>query len=127
MIRLGLNAIAFKVLGDVCGGFLQGHVDDARLARSRAHPLDQTPALVLTAHRFDQQIEVGPVEAGGYHIFFCDIEFGLHVGNHIRRCRSGQQQGLRDVELALVVRQLEVVGTEIVPPLGNTVRLVHDQ
>ena len=127
MVRLGLDAVTLQVLGNVFGGFLQGDVDNARLARTLSHPLHQAPTLVLAAHRFHQQIEVGPIETGGHHVFGGDGKFSLHVGDDFRRCRGSQQQGLRDVELPLVVRQLEVVRAEIVPPLGDAMRLIHDQ
>ncbi|MNN75959.1 hypothetical protein D3C81_1922930 [compost metagenome] len=90
MIRLGLNAVALKVISDVLSSFLQGHVDDARLPRTLGHPLDQPPALVLATYRFDQQIEVGPVETGGHHIVSGDSEFGLHVGDDFRCCGGRQ-------------------------------------
>jgi hypothetical protein len=85
-----------EMFGDVLSGFLQGHVDDARLARALGHPLHQTPPLVLAAHRFHQQIEIGPVETGGHHILGGDGEFGLHVGDDLWGRRRRQQQGLRE-------------------------------
>ena len=127
MVRLGLDAITIQMLGDLLGGFLQGHVDDARLIGALGHPLHQPPTLVGADYRLNQQVEVGPVEARGDHILRRDGELGLHVGNHLGRGRRGQQQRLWDIELTLVVRQLEVVRTEVMAPLGNTVRFIHHQ
>lgn len=127
VIRLGLNAVAIEVLSNVLGGFLQGDVDDARQAPTVGHPLHQASALVLAAYRLHQQIEVGPIETGGDDILRGDGEFRLHVRDDLRRRRGRQQQGLRNIELALVVRQLQVVGTKIVPPLRDAVRFVDHQ
>ncbi|MNF59369.1 hypothetical protein D3C84_409550 [compost metagenome] len=127
VVGLGLKPVLAQVLGNLLGGFLQGHIDDARLPDTLAHPLQKTATLVLAAHRFNQQIEVRPVESGGHHIVWCNGELRLHVGDHLGRGGRGQQQGLGDIELALVVRQLQVIGAEVVTPLGNAVRLVHHQ
>ena len=59
VIGLGLDAIAVQMLGDVLGGFLQGDVDDARLAGSLAHPFDQASALVLAANRLHHRLRFG--------------------------------------------------------------------
>ncbi|MNL21037.1 hypothetical protein D3C87_1423100 [compost metagenome] len=127
VISLGLNAVAVQVFSDVLGGFLQGHIDDARLVRTLAHPFDKTSAFVRSANRFHQQIEVRAIETGGHHIVGGDGEFRLHVGDDLGRRRCGQQQHLRDVELALIVGKLEVVRAKVMPPFGNAVRLVHHQ
>ena len=127
MISLGLNALAVQMLRNLFGGFLQGDVDDTRLVGPRFHPLHQPAAFVVAADRFHQQVEVGPIEARGHYIPGSNGELGLHVGDHLGCGRGRQQQRLRDVELALVVRQLQIIRTEVVAPLGNTVRLVHHQ
>ena len=127
MIRLGLDAMAIEMLGNLFGGFLQGDVNDARLAHPLAHPLHQSAALVCTTDGFHQQVEIGPVEARGDHIVRSNGELRLHVGNHLGRRCSRQQQGLWDIELTLVVRQLQIVRTEVMAPFGNTVRLIHHQ
>lgn len=127
MIGLGLDAVTTQVFSNVLGGFLQGDVDDARLVGTLAHPFDKASAFVLTAHRFHQQIEVWPVETGGHHVFRRDGEFRFHIRDHFRGRGGGQQQCLRDVELALVVRELEVVGAEVMAPLRDAVCLVHHQ
>jgi len=117
VVSLGLDAVAVQVLGNLLGGFLQGDVDDTGLIGTLAHPLDQAPTLVGTAHRFHQQVEVGPVEARGDHVVRRNGELGLHVGNHPGRGGSRQQQRLGDVELTLVVWKFQIVRTEIVAPL----------
>ncbi|MNC22962.1 hypothetical protein D3C75_709700 [compost metagenome] len=127
VISLGLNAVAVQVFGDVLGCFLQSDIDDARLVRTLAHPFDQASALVRSANRLHQQIEVRAIETGGHHIVGGDGEFRLHVGDDLGRRRCGQQQHLRDVELALIVGKLEVVRAKVMPPFGNAVRLVHHQ
>ncbi len=127
VIGLGLNAMAVQVLGNLFSGFLQRDIDDTRLMRPLAHPGDQAPTFVRTGNRFHQQVEVGPVEACGDDILRCNGELRLHVGNHLGRGRGRQQQGLWDIELALVVRQLQIVRAKVMAPFGNTVRLVHHQ
>ena len=127
VIGRGRNFVPTQVLGDLLGGLLQGDVDDTRLPEVPAQPFHQPAMLVLATDRFHQQVQVRPIETGGDHIIRCNGELGLHIGDHFRRCGGGQQQGLGNTELALIVRQLQIVRTEIVAPLGNTVRLVHHQ
>ncbi|MCY1360305.1 hypothetical protein D9M69_469250 [compost metagenome] len=127
VIGAGGDAVLVEVGGDLLGGLLLGDVDDARLPRLGAQTLDQPAQLVGAGDRLDQQVEVGAVEAGGDHVGLGDGELAAHVGNHRGRRRGGQQQHLGNAELALVVGQLEVVGTEVVAPLGNAVRLVDHQ
>ena len=116
-----------QALGDLLGGLLLGDVNDARLAAPRRQPLLQALRLGATGHRLDQQIEVGPVEAGGDHVRLGNGEFLAHVGNHLGRRRGSQQQHLSDAKLTLVIGQFEVVGAEVVAPLGNAVCLVDHQ
>ena len=105
VIGLGLDAVAVQMLGNLLGGFLQGDVDDARLIGPLRHPFDQSPTFVVAAHRLYQQVEIGPVEARGHHIVGRNGKLRLHIGNHLGRRCSRQQQCLWDIELALVVRQ----------------------
>ncbi len=116
-----------QMLGDLLGGLLLGDVDDGRLTTLVGQPFHQPALLVKAADRLHQQIEVGPVEAGSHDVVRRNREFGLHVGNHRRCRRGGQQQHLRDIELTLVVGKLEVIWAEVVPPLGNAMRLIDDQ
>ncbi|MNQ75308.1 hypothetical protein D3C85_900950 [compost metagenome] len=127
VIGAGGDAALAQAFGDLLGGLLLGDVDDARLPGLGPQPLDQPALLVGAADRLDQQVEVGPVEAGGDHIRRRDGELGLHVGDHRRRGGGGEQQHLGNAELALVVGQLEVVGTEVVAPLGDAVGFVDHQ
>ena len=127
MIGVGADTVLAEVLGDLLGRLLQRDIDNARLADALAHPLHQPLALGRTTDRFNPQIEVGAIETGRDDVRFGNREFGLHVSDNIRRSRRRQQQGLRDIELALVVRKLQVVRAKVMPPLGNTVRLVHHQ
>jgi len=87
----------------------------------------QALRLGTTRHRLDQQVEIGPIEAGGDHIRLGNGEFLAHVGDHPGRGRGGEQQHLLDAELALIVGQLEVIRAEVVAPLGNAVRFVDHQ
>ncbi|MCY1434370.1 hypothetical protein D9M71_504290 [compost metagenome] len=127
VVGTGGDAALGQAQGDLFGGLLQGHIDDCRLPGTRRQPVHQAAQLVSAGHRFDQQVEVAAVEAGGDHISIGDDELALHVGNHRRRRGGCQQQHLGNAELPLVLGQLEVVGAEVVAPLGDAVRLVHHQ
>ncbi|MDT4848206.1 hypothetical protein FQZ97_822920 [compost metagenome] len=127
VVGAGGDATLAQALGDLFGSLLQGHVDDGRLSGARRQPVHQAAQLVVAGHRLDQQVEVAAVETGGDHIGIGDDELALHVGDHRRRRGGGQQQHLGNAELALVLGQLEVVGTEVVAPFGDAVRLVHHQ
>src|SRR5690606_28958608 len=121
------HALPLQTLGDLLGGLLLGDIDDARLPAPRRQPLLQALQPGATRYRLDQQVEVGPVEAGGDHVRLGDGEFLAHVGDYPGRRRGGQQQHLADTELALVVRQLQVIRAKVVAPLGDAVRLVDHQ
>ena len=127
MIGAGGNATLTKLLRHLLSGLLLSDVDDARLAGLGAQPFEQTALLVAPGHRLNQQVEIGAVETGGDDIVCRNRKLALHVGNHRRGGRGGQQQHLRDGELALVVGQLEVVRAKIVAPLGDAVRFIDHQ
>ena len=127
VVSVGADAVLVEVFGNLLGGPLQRDIDDARLADARAHPLHQALALGCTADRLDPQVKIGAIETGSDDIRLGNGEFGLHIRNDIGRGSRRQQQGLRDIELTLVVGELQIVRAEVMPPLGNTVRFVHHQ
>ena len=127
VIGAGADPVLIQVLGDVLGRLLQGDVDNTRLALTLTHPLHQPLTLGSAGNRFDPQIEIGAIKTGGDDIGFSNRELGLHVHNDRGRGGGREQQHLWDIELTLVVRKLQIVRTEVMAPLRNTVRLVHHQ
>src|SRR5205807_7360323 len=77
--------------------------------------------------RRDADLEVGAVEADLDVIFVGDLEATPHVGCDRRRGRGGEREDTPDAELARDASDLEVIRPEVVPPLGDAVRLVDGE
>ena len=89
-----------------------------------SQPLDERRVALGGRDRRRQQRQVRPVEAGDDDIRLLDAEPGPDVGDD-GRCRGGgQREHALGCQVAGALGQLEVVGPEVVPPLGDAVRLV---
>ena len=72
-------------------------------------------------------MQIGPIKAGLHYMLGRDGELGGHIELDLLGRRGGQQQDQRDIQLLAVLRQLEVIGPEVVAPFGDTVRLIDHQ
>ena len=112
---------------DVLGSFLECHVDDGRAQGSRPEPFDQYVDSLRRRARRHAQKKIRPIEAR------VDVGLGRDGKRAAdvlrdRRCRRrGECQHAPYFQLLGVARELQVVGPEIVTPLGNAMRLIDHQ
>ena len=121
------QSLRSEQLGDAQRRALQRHVDDGRARRPRAHPLDQQVVALAGCDRRHQEREVGAVGAGRDGIGARDAEPGADVVDDGGRRRRGEGEHPGGAQLARALRELEVVGTEVVTPLRDAVRLVDGE
>ncbi len=115
--------------GELLGARARARVDDRRQRVLGAQRLDQQRLLLVAGRAGDGEGDVRPVEARGH-------AQRARAGASRRtmspatcgRGRRGRGHDRARAEVARGVREAEVVGTEVVPPLGDAVRLVdHEQ
>ena len=114
--------------GEVLGPRARARVDDRR-PRSRVgeHGGDPLLAVGVVGRAHDQVGEVRPVKAGRHLHRVAQAEADQHIPGDPRRRRRRAGEQLARAERARGGRQLEVVGAEVVPPLGDAVRLIDDE
>ena len=124
MVRTRRQARGGEERGDPQRRPLERHVDDRRSGRTLAQPLHEQRVALAGCDRRRQQRQVRPVEAGDDRVRLLDPEAGADVRDDGRRRRRRQRQHALGGELARPLGQLQVVGPEVVAPLGDAVRLV---
>ena len=116
---------------DLLGRLARAAVDDRRAvlrvleAGDERRPLARDTA--LTVEREDVETQVGPVEAGPHTLGFPEAEPGDDLLCDLRRRGRGAGHRRRVAELADDRGQSQIVGPEVVAPLGHAVRLVDDE
>ena len=107
----------------------RARVDDPRQrARLGQRGGDAPVGGLLARARDDGEREVRAVEAGRHAHRVAQPQAADDVGRHLRRGRGRRREDRLRTEPARGVGQAEVVGPEVVPPLGHAVRLVdHEQ
>ena len=114
--------------GQVLRARARARVDDRGQRTLASQGLDHQPVLLVRRRPSDREGQVGPVEAGGHAQRVAQAEARHDVGGHTRgrRCCRGHDRPRAQPPGG--IRQPEVVGPEVVPPLGHAVRLVdHEQ
>ena len=128
MVGAGLEATLLEVLRHLLGRLLERHVDDRRpLPRTlpRLEPArEQGQAIAVGAGR-DPVREIRPPKRRLHMVGLGDAEGAADVGRHRGRRRGRQRQDGADAELPGHVRQPQVLGPKVVPPLRDAVGLVH--
>jgi hypothetical protein len=105
-------------------------VDDPGLAIVRTCVADEpVAALRVIRHRDDCKPQIGPVEGGHNFVGASgDAETREDVPSHERIRGRRERERARLAEALTYASQYEVVGAEVVAPLGDAVRLVdHEQ
>src|SRR4051794_6551477 len=119
-----VRARAGQEIGDALRRALQRDVDDRRAGRTLAQPVDEQPIAIRRANRPREQRQVRPVEPGHDRVALLDPEACADVGHDRGRRRRGEREHALGAELAPTRGELQVVGPEVVAPLGDAVRLV---
>ncbi len=127
VIRTSRKTRAGQERGDSDRRPLKGHVHDRRPGRTLAQPLHEQAVALAGSDRCRQQSQVRPVEACDDRIRFFDPETRADVRDDGRRCRCSEREHAFGCELACPLGELEIVGPEVVPPLGDAVRLVDGE
>ena len=110
---------------DLFHPFAGGAVDDAALLPPGLQQGEQLLQLVLGAAHLE--VQVGPVKAGDVHKGMAQPQQGENVPPHPGGGRGGKGGDHRPPgQLVHKVRDVQVAGAEVLPPLGDAVGLVDD-
>ena len=95
--------------------------------RLRREAVEEQGVAVVGEDGREAEGQVLAVEAGADGAVRRDVEAAADVGEHLRGGGGGQRQGALGAEELGEAGQLQVVGAEVVPPLGDAVRLVDGE
>ncbi len=123
MVREGLDIVDLQRLGQLLNALARQAIDDARLPGSALYVLDDVAVHVLglAAHLIE---EVGAVEARLEDVGLDDTQVLLYVVLHLGGGGGRQRYHGAVAYTVDYGAQLAVLGTEVVPPLRDAVRLV---
>ncbi len=110
--------------GDLLGGALERDVDDGGSDRALAQLGKQGPVALVGGDGGRQQAQVGAVKGRPDGALGVDVEGATDVLEDRRGRGRGQGQDPLGTKLAREHGELEVVGAEVVAPLGDAVGLV---
>ena len=123
VVTRGGETAALQQLADLLDALARGTVDDAALVPAFFEQLEQRPALVLRPQ--DLKAQVRPVKAGDDRHRVLQLQDADDVAAHLRRRRGGEGgQGGPPRQLLQKVQNFQIARAEILPPLGDAVRLV---
>ena len=123
VVARGGETAALQQLADLLDALARGTVDDAALVPAFFEQLEQRPALVLRPQ--DLKAQVRPVKAGDDRHRVLQLQDADDVAAHLRRRRGGEGgQGGPPRQLLQKVQNFQIARAEILPPLGDAVRLV---
>ena len=106
----------------------RARIDDRRQGIGSAQGLGNQRALLMPARARDREGDVRPVKAGGHLQRIAQPEPRRDVDRHPRRRGGGGCDNRLRADHARGVGQPEVIGPEVVAPLGDAVGLVdHEQ
>ena len=127
MVGAGGEAFAFEEGGEGFGGFLAGAVDDGGGGGVFAEAIEESGPFVLFQRGGDTKGEVGAVE-GELDLVGCgDVEVAADVVGDFGGGGGGEGEDTGDAEVFGEAGQLEVVGAEVVAPLGDAVGFVDGE
>ena len=129
MVRRDLDAErGAEVGGDLLALRPRAGVDDGRPRLGvRECPGEARRDVGLRTARHDGEGQVGTIEAGRDADGLAQAQSPLDVGRDLRRRGRGRRHDRLRAEPAGRVGEAEVVGPEVVPPLGDAVGLVHHE
>ena len=109
---------------DTLRGALQRDVDDRRAGRALAQALEQRLVALTCVDRRREQREVRSVETGDDGVALLDPETSADIGDDRGGRSRREREHALSPELACARRELQIVGTEVMAPLRDAVRLV---
>ena len=123
-----LSELGAEPLGERLAALARPAVDDRR-ERARRGERRPDPRVLVRARAAadDREGQVRPVEAGGDPHRVAQPEAPHDVAGHLRRRGRRRREDRARAEVARRVGEAEVVGPEVVAPLGDAVRLVDDE
>ena len=124
MVGERLKSTLSQVARHLFGGLLQCHIDDRGLPPLK-QPARQHPKPIAGRAGGDPVAEIRPQERILHMVRRIDIKRPTDVGRDRRRRRRRQRQHGTDAELLCHMRQPQVFRAEVMPPLRNTVGLIH--
>ena len=124
MVAGGGETVVEQILADLLHRRAGGAVDDAASVPAQSQNVPQIGLAALRAHHF--KIEIGPVKAGDNSLRRMQFQQLYDVIPHHRGSggRKGAHRGTGRKCLQKL-RDFQIAGPEILPPLGDTVGLIH--
>jgi hypothetical protein len=116
-----------EVRRDLLGARARARVDDRRQRVAGPERAGEQRPLLVTAGARHGEADVRPVEARGHAQRVAQRQPPHDVARHTRRCRGRRRDDRRGPEHPCRVGEPEVVRAEVVAPLRDAVRLVHDE
>ena len=116
-----------QALGELLGRAPRRDVDDAGRRRAGDVLAQGAELAVLVVEALDREADVRPVEAAHDHHGVAQAEPADDLLPHRRRRGGGEGERRRPAERLRGRPEPQVVGPEVVAPLGDAVRLVDDE
>ena len=109
------------------GARVGGGVDDPRAAELARGLRDQPLLVMARARVLDGELDVRPVEVTDHLLGVAQPEPPADLAPHRRRRGGGERDPHAHPELVGLRAEPQVVGPEVLPPLADEMRLVHDE
>lgn len=116
---------ASEMRGHVLGGFLESHIHDGGADLRVSQTLREHGQALARRARRHAQMEISTAEGSLHMPLRRDAKCLANVARHIRRRRRREREHGAQRQLLGHAREAQVLGAEIVAPLGNAVRLVN--
>ena len=118
------EALALQKGSQGLGSVLERGVNDGRLDRGRAEPVEQMLAAVLIGDRGDHKVKVGPIEGELVMVLRLDAEMPANIPGDFWGGGCCEAEDAWDFEFGGKAGQLKVVGPEVVSPFRDAMRFV---
>ena len=127
MIGPSRQPLSLEKGGEAFGGFLPCHVDDCGCLVVRAEAVEEQGSLLVLEARGDAEFKIWPVEGELDMVLLGDTEMLADVVRYRWGSSGGEGKDAVHLELLREVRQLEVVGSEVVAPLRDAMCFIDGE
>ena len=124
MVGTCFQVVAIEERGEGFGSVLERGVDNRGLRGLLLESLEKVGAMFAISEGSDGEIEVGAVEGELVVVVRLDLEIAADVLGNLWSGGGGEAKDTRDFEFGGKLGELEVVGPEVVAPLGDTMSFV---